>query len=341
MTQSKRRVVVFVLIVLVTAAAGGIYGWNEFSRNRAAQATATDVEQMPETEVGLGDRIIFRSTAPGDLYGRIGTVAVDNPSGPRAIAPVACDRVDAIADRAICLRTERGLVTTFEAQLLDADWAVVESWPLPGVPSRTRLSGDGALVATTSFVTGHSYATTSFSTETIIHGIDGADYGNIESFTLLVDGEEVAPVDRNMWGVTFVDDSTFYATTQSQALGHTWLVRGDLTDRTLTAVRDGVECPSLSPDGTRLAFKKDVAEGRRVHWSLAVLDLTTGDEAVLDREERSVDDQVEWLDDATLLYGMPRDDEPGVTDVWAISADGGNAPRVLIQGAWSPAIVRS
>ncbi len=40
------------------------------------------------------------------------------------------------------------------------------------------------------------------------------------------------------------------------------------------------------------------------------------------------------------MYGLSRD--PGrsaVTDVWALSADGSGAPRVLIPGAWSPRVV--
>lgn len=339
MTERHRRVIVFTLVVLVVVVAAAAYGWAEYSRSRDAQTTASDVDLAPTDAPVTGDRIVFRSTAPGDLYGRVATVAAGDPGGPRSVAPVVCDRIDTTGDQSVCLRTDRGIVTTFEAALLDSGWQVVQSWPLPGIPSRTRLSPDGTMIATTSFVTGHSYATTGFSTETAIHEIGGRDYGNIEEFTLIVDGAEIAPVDRNMWGVTFVDDTTFYATAQSRTLGHTWLVEGDLEARTLTAVRDGVECPSLSPDGTRIAFKKDVDEGSGVHWSIAVYDLASGEETVLG-EERNVDDQVEWLDDDTILYGLPRENEPGVSDVWAVPAAGG-APEVLIPEAWSPAVVRS
>ena len=76
----------------------------------------------------------------------------------------------------------------------------------PGIPSRTRLSDDGTLVATTSFVTGHSYATVGFSTLTEIHRADGTSLGNVEDFALTVDGAPFTAADRNIWGVTFVDD---------------------------------------------------------------------------------------------------------------------------------------
>ncbi len=44
-------------------------------------------------------------------------------------------------------------------------------------------------------------------------------------------------------------------------------------------LRTGVECPSLSPDGTRLAFKKRIAEPSE--WRLAVLDLATLQDTLL------------------------------------------------------------
>ena len=335
-----RRRTAFAVLVLVVLVGTGWYVTAEVRRARAEQAAPSQVEV---TEGVLdGPHVLFRGTAPGELYGRVAAVALDDLAGPRQVTPAVCDRVDSDGETTVCLRTDRGVVTTYEAQVLDAAWRPTASWPLPGLPSRTQQSPDG-LVATTSFVTGHSYATTGFSTETTVHGADGAEVsGNLEDFTLLVDGKRVAPVDRNVWGVTFVDERRFYATVQSQSLDRTWLVRGDLAERTLVTLLDGVECPSLSPDGTRLAFKHDArAPGEATpRWTPAVLDLDTMAVTVLDTEERSVDDQITWLDDATLLYGLPRADEPGTTDVWALPADGAAGPVVAIPQAWSPSVVR-
>jgi hypothetical protein len=63
-----------------------------------------------------------------------------------------------------------------------------------------------------------------------------------------------------------------------------------------------------------------------------VLDLATMRETPLS-ESRSVDDQVEWLDDAHVLYG---------TDgaIWEDRADGGGRPRMFAAHAESPAVVR-
>jgi Tol biopolymer transport system component len=140
-----------------------------------------------------------------------------------------------------------------------------------------------------------------------------------------------------MWGVTFVDDDTFYATASSG--GRTWLVRGSVSQRRLTSIREDVECPSLSPDGTRIAFKKhgNLPAGQ---WRLAVYDLNTRKETLL-AETRSVDDQVEWLDDGRILYGLARAQAgTASSDVWGVPADGTGTPQVLIANAWSPAVIR-
>ena len=334
-----RRGVAFAALTVLVLAGTAWYAVAEFQRARAEQNAPSRVEV---TEGVLdGPHVLFRGTAPGELYGRVAAVALADLSGPREVTPAVCDRVSSDGRTTVCLRTRRGVVTTYEAEVLDEEWRTTATWPLPGIPSRTRLSPDG-LVATTAFVTGHSYSQTGFSTETTVHDVRGAEVsGNLEDFTLLADGEPVAPVDRNVWGVTFVDSSSFYATVQSRSLGHTWLVRGDLTERTLVTVLDGVECPSLSPDGSRLAFKHDTAAGSAPtpHWTPAVLDLATLEVTVLDAERRTVDDQLTWLDDTTLLYGLPRADEPGTTDVWSLPADGTGEPAVAIPQAWSPSVV--
>jgi Tol biopolymer transport system component len=210
---------------------------------------------------------------------------------------------------------------------------------LPGAPTRARLSRDGSLAATTTFVFGDSYANPGqFSTRTIVTRTDGEVVGDIEKFRLVVDGKAIKAADRNFWGVTFLDDDRFYATAASG--GKTWLVEGSLARRTVTALRGDVECPSLSPDGTRVAFKKhgDLPPGR---WRLAIYDLQTRAETLL-AETHSVDDQVEWLDDKTVVYGLPREAAGSASsDVWQVPADGTGTPQILVSDAWSPAVVRT
>ena len=108
----------------------------------------------------------------------------------------------------------------------------------------------------------------------------------------------------------------------------------------MTSVRTDAECPSISPDRTRVAYKTRQGNSAPGQWHIAVLDLATGKETVL-AETRSVDDQVEWLDDNTVLYALPRDgSEATVTDVWQVPADGTGSPTILVPEGSSPSVVR-
>ncbi|MBX0299445.1 hypothetical protein K2F54_05585 [Cryobacterium sp. 1639] len=324
-------------VVLLAGAAG--YGIGAWADHRDRASAPSEAQSVTSDVHPAGARVVFRNTASGDGYGLVASVPLSDPSAVRTVTGLACDRVYATADVQSCLHTNRGVVTTFNATVLDSSGRETDSWPLAGVPSRTRISTDSRLVAVTSFVTGESYATVGFATMTTVSRTDGSmDYGNLEDFALSVDGVPITAADRNIWGVTFDDDdNTFFATAASA--NRTWLVRGDLTARTLIAIRDTAECPSLSPDGARIAYKKRVSSGGAPTWSIAVLDLATGTETILP-EERNVDDQVEWLDNDTLLYGLARADEAGDSDVWSVSADGSTGPSVFLSHAWSPSIVR-
>jgi hypothetical protein len=88
-----------------------------------------------------------------------------------------------------------------------------------------------------------------------------------------------------------------------------------------------------------VAYKKN-GNRARGDWRLAVLDLATGKETAL-AEDRSVDDQVEWLDDSRIMFGMAGEGSKAAeTNVWVVAADGSGAPTLLIPNAWSPAVVR-
>lgn len=342
MTPAARIGAVVVIAVLSLGSAGAFVA-QRAAEERAVRSTAPSPGSTTGLDGLLDDpRIVFRSTARDASYGKVAVVALDDPGGPRAVTDTECERVFATEGAGLCLAADRGAVTTYRTTVLDERLQVVSEAPLTGLPSRARLSRDGTLAATTTFVTGHSYMSVGFSTETLVADlVDGVwtpGHGNIQDFDLWVEGERVTAVDRNMWGVTFADDGdTFWATAASG--GTTWLVRGSMSQRRLDAVATDAECPSLSPDGTRVAYKKrGPAEPGR--WRLAVRDLASGAETLV-AETRSVDDQVEWLDDEHVVYGLPREGaDAAVSDVWVARADGEGRPQVLVPEAWSPAVVR-
>jgi Tol biopolymer transport system component len=165
----------------------------------------------------------------------------------------------------------------------------------------------------------------------------GDELGDLEQFTTWRNGARIKASDFNFWGVTFGRDSNvFYATLKTS--GTAFLVRGDLGLRKLTVLRENVECPSLSPDNRLIAFKKKVG-GNLSPWRLYVLDLATLSDRPIAAETRSVDDQIEWLDDTHVLYGVQRSSQSAMRDVWVAPLDGSAPARVFMPEAESPIVV--
>jgi hypothetical protein len=280
------------------------------------------------------DLIVFRSldrSGGADTYGRLAWAPLTEP-GRRTVTPLHCERVYFGSGRGMCLARQDGFPVSYRAIVLDAGLKVTAKLKLGGVPSRTRISPGGRWAAVTTFASGHSYAVTgAFSTQTIIIDLHtGRSLGNLEkAFTVRRDGNGLDKPDINIWGVTFAaDDDTFYATIGTG--GHTYLWKGSIKHRSGQVIHQNVECPSLSPDGTRIAYKKRV--GEQGIWHFTVLDLATMKETPL-AESRPLDDQIEWLDHDHVLYGSGE-------EVWTMPADGSGTPRRYLAAANSPAVVR-
>src|SRR5207247_4301394 len=127
----------------------------------------------------------------------------------------------------------------------------------------------------------------------------GRQLAVLEKFTVEKDGVPFKAIDFNFWGVTFArDGDQFYATLKTQ--GQRYLVKGSVDSRSLTVVRPDVECPSLSPDGLRVVFKKPLKT--EVGWHLHVLDLATGVERPLNQARRSVAYQADWVGAKKVVY---------------------------------------
>ncbi|WP_422740636.1 TolB family protein [Micromonospora sp. WMMD729] len=315
-----------VLAASAVLLAGGAVGY---------AAIAAEPPRTPPPAAAAGDQAVTLTPGPRllaitDRY--VSSVATADPDGPRTVSGLECLRVYAAAGTGVCLRP--ATAWSYQVVVLDAALRQKRTLSVPGLPNRARVSASGRMVSWTTFVGGDSYTASGFSTRTgILDTVTGATVPSLEGFAVTRDGRAYRNPDVNYWGVTFTaDDNRFYATMSTG--GKRYLVRGDVAARTVETLRENVECPSLSPDGTRIAFKQAIDADPTKGWRLSVLDLTSG-RITATAETASVDDQAAWLDDATLAYTLRQSD--GRPDVFGVPADGSGTPKLLIPGAESPA----
>jgi hypothetical protein len=262
---------------------------------------------------------------------------LDPLSSQRVPTGLTCERIYYAAGNGICLMPESsGLDQLVSVTLFGSDFKPRHQFTTEGILSRARVSPDGKYAAFTVFLAGHSYADAELSTATmILDTASGTNLGNLEEFEVWKDGQLYDAPEFNFWGVTFAQDSNrFYATLQH--LTKIYLVEGDVAARTLTVRHENVACPSLSPDGTRIGYKKSTP---KVFGQLTVLDLATMQETEL-AETYGIDDQVEWLDNEHILYHKLDYDPPKLVSVFVLPADGTGKPEVFIPNALSPVVVR-
>lgn len=304
-------------------------------------ATTAAAEKQAATPSAVPRQIFFRHNGVDSHYGAVAYVDPAKLEDVRFIDALQCEVVHVSGGRGICLTADRGVFTTYAANLFDATTFEVSSqFPLKGIPSRSRVSADGTLAASTVFVTGHGYTTLDFSTQTLlIQAATGEVLADLETFAVTRDGAPIKSEDFNFWGVTFTPDAKHFYATLSTAGKH-FLIRGNIAGRSAEVIHENVECPSLSPDARHVAYKKRFTIDNRIVWQLHVLDLATQTETPLS-EKRSIDDQLEWLDNERVLYSVPSADDGSSpsTDVWVTRIDGGSPPTLFLRTAYSPAVV--
>jgi hypothetical protein len=319
-------------LVLACVAAGGAAIASAVRGGAAPDAASPGARAaLPAARAAGRPVVVFRSLAAA-TRGQPAIVPLAAPGAAAKLAPLNCDRVHFAAGTGVCLARGGRFAAGYRARIFGADLRVRAEVDVRGIPSRARVSPDGRWGAVTLFVTGHSYSEAgAFSTATtLIDLARGERVAELEDFTVTRAGRVVTAVDVNFWGVTFAPGGDrFYATLATG--GRTYLVEGSIRARRMRTLHANVECPSLSPDGTRIAYKRRGGSGR-TPWRLTVLDLATMRETPL-AETRGIDDQAEWLDDRRVLYAVG--DEIRVVD-----AGGGGVPRRFRARADSPAVVR-
>ena len=335
MSKSPLRRPLVIALLCALAAAG--LGYAAFSRYRMPDNEPDRAAVAPRAGLPAADQqLLFRTTVLGPSYGHLVLAPLAGAAGPARDVGLTCDRVHFAGGHGICLSADRGVVTTYSAALFDKGFVVRHTLALRGVPSRARVAPDGRRGAVSVFVKAESYEGGATLTRTsIIDMAAGGTIAELEQFAVSRDGMPFRPADFGFRGVTFGrDGNRFYATLRAR--GATYLVQGDVDARTARVIADDVDCPSLSPDETRIAFLRRVPDDRPVS-RLHVLTLATGAVTPI-AEMRSVDDQVEWLDDGRILYGLPHGS--GSSAIWAVASDGSGEPVMLRADAYSPTVVR-
>jgi hypothetical protein len=282
-------------------------------------------------------QIFFRYTGLDSHYGQLAFAPYERLDQPRFIETLSCEAAYVAGGRGICLAANRGLFSTYyAAKLFDAKtFKIIAEILLKGVPSRCRMSSDGKLAALTVFVNGHGYDSVSFSTQTLLIEVDnGRIIADLMDFSVSRNGQPFSNKDFNFWGVTFTPDAQHFYATLSTNRQHL-LVKGNIANRSAVVIHGNVECPTLSPDASRIAYKKRYTVNSQVFWQLHILDLKTKQETPLG-EKRSIDDQLEWLDNDHVLYALPEGGAATSTNIWLAATNGASAPRLFLKKAYSP-----
>jgi hypothetical protein len=279
--------------------------------------------------------VMFRTLAPPRAHGRIAMAALAS-SDVRHLTPLRCARVAYAGGRGLCLVEEaEGVVVDHAAEVFDRSFRRVGRVALAGVPTRVRVSPDGQIGAITTYAEEESPAGERLAIESVLVDLNAGEVlADLRDFRLDVADKPALVGPLDFASVSFDRDrDRFFATLST--LAARWVIVGSIRDRRLQLLTPDFATEALSPDGSRLIVKQRL--GDRGFWQLGVMDLSTLIVHTVNQNGRSVDDQVEWLDNDHLVYHDANDQGTGV---WVVAADGLSEPRLLIPDAFSPVIVR-
>ena len=349
MAKVSKPAAIFVVVVIVCAAGVAAYvQWRQGTRTAAAAgaplpgldlndpAVASRVDQLRGTP-----HVLYLSRRT-DSFDQVGIAPVANTSEAILLTAPSCERSYFGPKSGLCLVINRESISPkAHAVFVDRALRPTRQLPLDGLPIRARVSPDNRWAAATVFVTGENYSG-DFTTRTSLFNLeDGSVIDSLETFTTERDGKTFKEVDFNFWGVTFFPSGDRFLATLGTG-GKRFLVEGDITRRHMKVIQDDVECPSLSPDGTRIAFKR--ASKVKGAWRLWVMQLQSGEAWPVTDEDRYIDDQAEWLDDQHVLYGLLYGEgiPENALSIWVsdVSRESGFDAKIFVRAASSPSVVR-
>jgi hypothetical protein len=279
--------------------------------------------------------VMYRALAPREAHGRVAVMGL-GPDGQPHVSRLTCSRVHYAGGRGLCATLEPSAGNVAHVvQVFDERLAPGKRVVLDGVPTRLRVAPDGHLGAITTYGEEEGPDGERLATRTRIIDMKTAHFlADLRDFRVESSGHPPIRGPIDIASVAFErDGERFFATLAAD--NERYLVAGSISERRLTLLRAGVASEALSPDGRRLIVKRLLSE--RGFWQLAVVDLGTWAEHDLQQGARSVDDQVEWLDDEHVVY---HDADGEGTALWMLPIDGVNGPRILVRDAYSAAVQR-
>ena len=85
---------------------------------------------LPAQGLASGSYVLFRNTAPGADFGRLGLSPPTIPAGPQALTSLSCDRVDFEGGVGLCLtRPTSGCSSRTSAIVFNAQFKMLHRWP--------------------------------------------------------------------------------------------------------------------------------------------------------------------------------------------------------------------
>jgi hypothetical protein len=342
MSNTVRLTLFWLFVIVCVGGAIGYVRWRvAATRDAAAESIPLYDPADPNIAALLDETHVFFQSS--GAYGRIGVITLANPSRQWIMNTLECERSHFGKSGGLCLALNRDSVQPRAyAYFLDARLQPLSRLDLAGLPIRARVSPDAKLAASTVFVTGENYASEDFTTRTTLYDLPARHaIADVERFTVERDGKPFSNSDFNFWGVTFRRDSNRFLATLGTG-GKRFLVEGDVARRHFRVIADDVECPSLSPDERHVVFKRK--RRQTFGWQLWAMDLATRESWAITEDQQDIDDQVEWLDNARVVYGMVLG--PGAADdnlsLWTTRVDraAGKNRQFFLRSAWSPAVPR-
>ena len=348
MAISNKRALIFVAVIAVCAV--GVAGYIQWRQRGRAAPPGASTPFLDLNDPAVAARVAQLRATPHAIYlsrrtdsfDQVGLLALTNPDERLLLASPSCERSHFGATTGLCLVINRESISPKAyAVFVDRALRPIRQLPLDGLPIRARVSPDNRWAAATVFVTGESYSG-DFTTRTTLYDLEhGTALDDLEHFTTERDGKPFKAVDFNFWGVTFFASGDRFLATLGTG-GKRFLVEGDIQRRHMKVIQNDVECPSLSPDGTQIVFKRAAAV--KSAWRLWVMRLDTGEAWPVTDEDRYIDDQAEWLDNDHVLYGLLYGEgvPENTLSIWVsdISQESGFDAKVFIRSASSPSVVR-